>query len=205
MADKALTASKALRIPPRSWLENRRNWQIIGEFILGLDDDGNPIRECIPPEDICSIGEPEGKVLKSDGDDRAKWEYIDEDDLPDGGGGGPPIIGFAAGQAGSVLSSGVEGWVRIDVACTLKEWYLAVKPSGSVTIDVWKSTFGGFPPTDADSITNGHEPSVSSASTAYDTDLTDWSNTSINASDVIMFHVDSVTTVEQLSLEFVTE
>jgi hypothetical protein len=109
--------------------------------------------------------------------------------------------------SGSVLTTGVKGFIRIPVACTLTSWTLlstdAAATSGSIVIDVWKDTYANYPPTNADSITNANEPTLSSANKAEDTDITNWTTTAVSAGDVIGFNVDSVTTLTKVTLHIV--
>lgn len=104
---------------------------------------------------------------------------------------------FIFDGAGSAITSGAEAWLRMPYSGTLTAWTLLCEPSGSITIDIWKDTYANWPPTDSDSITNGHEPSVSSGTKAEDTDITDWSDTSVSAGDILYAHVDSVTDIER--------
>ena len=115
--------------------------------------------------------------------------------------GGPTPIIFQIGNGSNEITPGAEGWVQIEQTGTLTEWSLLADQTGSITVDVWKDTYTNYPPTDADSITNGHEPSLSSAQKAEDTDLTDWSAQTVNDDDVLKFYVDSATTVTKVQLE----
>lgn len=103
--------------------------------------------------------------------------------------------------AGSVITTGVKGYLRIPVAGTITAWTLLADQAGSIVIDVWKDTFANFPPTDADSITNGSEPELSAAASAEDTNLGDWTTVTVTAGDVLGFNVDSVATVTRVTLQ----
>lgn len=85
-------------------------------------------------------------------------------------------------------------------ACTINSWLLISRESGSIVIDLWKDTVANAPPTDADSITNGHEPALSVAALASDTDLSDWTTTTVAEGDVFIANVDSCTTCELVTL-----
>ena len=71
--------------------------------------------------------------------------------------------------------------------------------SGSIVIDIWKDTYASFPPDDGDSITASAPPTISGALKAQDATLTAWTKT-INAGDILAFNVDSVATIERLTL-----
>lgn len=100
---------------------------------------------------------------------------------------------------GTALSTGLKGWVRVPCGCALTGYDLTADQPGSIVIDVWKDTYGNFPPTDADTITGGNEPTLSSAQKAQDTTLTGWTK-GLAAGDYLRFSVDSVATVTYVVL-----
>lgn len=111
-------------------------------------------------------------------------------------------INFIIDGAGSEITTGIKGVVRVDFACTIVAWEIgSPKESGSIKIDLWKDTQASFPPTNADSITNGHEPELSASWAAEDTDLSDWSDVTVDAGDWIMFNVDSAATTTQVTID----
>ena len=116
------------------------------------------------------------------------------------------VVGIVIDGGGSVITTGVKGYIQVPYACTVDAWRIFADASGSIVIDVWKDTYANFPPTDADSMPgSGKEPTLSSAQKAEDTDVTDWTTDDINAGDVIGFNVDSATTVKRVTLQlFVT-
>jgi hypothetical protein len=116
------------------------------------------------------------------------------------------VVGIVIDGGGSVITTGVKGYIQVPYACTVDAWRIFADASGSIVIDVWKDTYAAFPPTDADSMPgSGKEPTLSSAQKAEDTNVTDWTTDDINAGDVIGFNVDSATTVKRVTLQlFVT-
>jgi hypothetical protein len=95
--------------------------------------------------------------------------------------------------------TGVAGYVPIgDTPMILTGWQLIADGSGSIVIDVWCKN--AAVPTNADTITNGHEPALSSAQYAADTDITDWSDYTLAAKDILAFNVDSTSGVAQVTL-----
>jgi len=109
-----------------------------------------------------------------------------------------------------IVSSGAiavdtKGWLRVYEKCKLVSWTLLADTSGAIKIDVWKDTYENFPPTDSDSICNGHEPEISASGIkAEDTDLSDWTTQIVNAGDILMFNVDSCTSITHIVLLFKT-
>ncbi len=104
------------------------------------------------------------------------------------------------GGGGSTITTGVKGDIRIPFACTLTGWTLLGDQSGAIVIDVWRDTLANFPPTDADSITNGHEPSISASGTnAEDTNISDWTDVTMDAGDILRINVDSVSSFTRVT------
>jgi hypothetical protein len=112
-------------------------------------------------------------------------------------------LGLTIDGGGSVITTGVKGFVVSPATCTITSATLlstdASATSGSIVIDVWKDTYANYPPANADSITASAPPTLSSANKSQDSTLTGWT-TSVTAGDVLGFTVDSATTVTRVSL-----
>lgn len=108
-------------------------------------------------------------------------------------------ITFFIDGGGSAITTGVKGDLEIPFACTIERATILADQSGDIVVDIWKDTYANFPPTDADSITSSAPPTLSSATKAQDSTLTGWT-TSISAGDVLRFNVDSVATVERVTI-----
>lgn len=79
---------------------------------------------------------------------------------------------------------------------TLTGWRILADTSGAIKFDVWKDVHANYPPTDDDSITNGHEPEITaSGDTAEDTDLSDWTSVAVTEGDDLIANVDSCTDI----------
>lgn len=100
---------------------------------------------------------------------------------------------------GSAITTGIKADLEIPFACTINQVTLLADQSGSVVIDIWKDTYANFPPTDADSITASAPPTISTAIKSQDATLTGWT-TSISAGDILRFNVDSVTSIQRVTL-----
>lgn len=96
---------------------------------------------------------------------------------------------------GSAVAAGSKGYLRVPEAGTIVKWSLLAAQSGGIKIDVWKDSYANHPPTDADSITDGNEPELSSAIKAEASDLSGWSTRTLAAGDVLGFNVDSCSTI----------
>jgi hypothetical protein len=67
-------------------------------------------------------------------------------------------------------------------------------------VDVWKDTYTNFPPTDADTITASAPVTITASGTkSEDNTLTGWT-TAIAADDILRFNVDSVTSIQRLTI-----
>lgn len=109
-------------------------------------------------------------------------------------------VGIVIDGGGSTITTGVKGYVSVPVAGTITAVRMLADQSGSIVVDIWKDTYANYPPVDADSITAAAVPTISSATKSEDTTLTGWT-TSITAGDILGFNVDSVTTIQRLTLQ----
>jgi hypothetical protein len=112
--------------------------------------------------------------------------------------------------AGSVITTGVKGFISVPFACTIKKWRLlstdAAATAGDIKIDVWKDTYANYPPDNTDSITNGNEPAIpASGNAAESAALGGWLSVAISAGDILGFNVDSCTTITRASLTLEVE
>lgn len=99
---------------------------------------------------------------------------------------------------GAVLSTGLQRTrIVVPFGMTITRATLLANESGSVVIDVLKSTYANFPTTA--SICASAKPTLSTAQKSQDSTLTGWT-TAVAAGDVIEFNVNSVTTVTGVTL-----
>jgi hypothetical protein len=93
----------------------------------------------------------------------------------------------------------------IPVRCPVKGVIVGVSVlteggTGSCVIDIWKDTYANFPPTSGDSICGSNKPTIVTGSKYEDTVLTGWTTT-VNAGDVLRFHLDSSTTFKMIAVQ----
>jgi hypothetical protein len=117
--------------------------------------------------------------------------------------GGSAVAGITIDGGGSEPSLGSKGYLRIPFAGTITKWTILANQSGSAVIDVKKSTYSNFPTTA--SITGGNSPALATAQKAEDGDLSDWTDVTIDAGDVLEFELVSVTSCKRLHLELEIE
>lgn len=103
------------------------------------------------------------------------------------------------GDLSTVIAVGTRAWVRVPVAGTITKVTMTAEPSGSAVVDIWKDTYANFPPTIADTITAAAKPTISAAVKSENSTLTGWT-TSVAAGDILMFNVDSCSTITRLNL-----
>ena len=115
------------------------------------------------------------------------------------GSGGTASIEFVMDGGGATLPTGIMGDLNIDFDCTINSWTLLADQTGSVVVDIWKDSFINFPPLVGDSITGSSKPTLTAQSSATSSTLTGWT-TSITAGDVLRFKIDSVTSIQRLTL-----
>lgn len=110
-------------------------------------------------------------------------------------------LGYTIDGGGDPITTGLAGMgLVVPYACTIQDWTLLADVSGAIKIDIWKDSYANFPPTDADSITNGNEPEIASGVRAQDTDLSNWTTVSVAAGDILFFNVDSCSTITKALL-----
>jgi hypothetical protein len=112
---------------------------------------------------------------------------------------GKSVIGITLDGAGSAITTGYKGFIQVPYDATIISATLLGDTSGTLVLDIWKDTYANYPPTDADSITGGNEPHLTSTDKYTDSTLTGWTTT-INAGDVIAFNVDAASTVTKATL-----
>lgn len=108
-------------------------------------------------------------------------------------------FGITIDGMGGVISTGQQGYVSIPYNATINGWTLLADQVGSCVIDVWRDTFGTFPPTSGDTIAGNERPTLTSQNANRDLALTGWT-TSITSGDIIGFNVLSATGVTRANL-----
>ena len=108
-------------------------------------------------------------------------------------------FGITIDGLGGVISIGQQGYVSIPYNATINGWTLLGDTTGSCVIDVWKDTFGNFPPTSGDTIAGSERPTLASQSSNRNLALTGWT-TNISTGDIIGFNVLSATGITRANL-----
>ncbi len=108
-------------------------------------------------------------------------------------------LAFTIDGGGQAITTGVKGNLRVPFPCIIDRVTLTADQAGSIQVDIWKSTYAGFPPSDADSITGGNEAKIVGSSKSDDADLTGWT-ASLSEGDILAFNVDSAATITRLTI-----
>lgn len=90
--------------------------------------------------------------------------------------------------------------MRVPYSGTITGWTITSDVSGSAVVNVWKNTYANNPPTVADAISGSEKPTLSSASKNQDLSLTTWTTTTITAGDMLIFNVESASTLTMLTV-----
>ena len=106
-------------------------------------------------------------------------------------------INYTIDGGTSAITTGSKGYVSIPFDCTIISWTLVADQEGSIEIDIFKSTYAGFP--DSATITGTELPTLSVAQKNQDTSLTTWT-TAITAGDILNIYVNSADTVTKVTL-----
>lgn len=101
------------------------------------------------------------------------------------------------GDGTNVITTGIKHRFSVPWGYTIKSVVLIADQSGSIVIDIKKSTYANFPTTA--SICAAAIPTLSAAQKSSDATLTGWT-TSIAAGDVLELVVNSVSTVTYVAL-----
>ena len=138
-------------------------------------------------QDLASDAATDGQVAKANGSGAVAFE----DDKV--------AINFIIDGGGSAIPTGVKGYIEVPFAMEIEGVTLLADQSGSVVVDIWKDTYANYPPTDADSITASAVPTISTATKSQDLTLTGWTKV-VAAGDVLGYNVDSITTIERVTV-----
>ncbi len=101
---------------------------------------------------------------------------------------------------GAEIADAEHADIYIPFDCQIVGWVLLAHETGSIVIDVWKDVLANFPPTVADTITVGGEPTITTAEFASSENLAAWTTTTCAAGEVIRLNVDSCTDIQRVTV-----
>lgn len=108
-------------------------------------------------------------------------------------------FGLSLSNGSNTITTGQKGYVKIPYPGTITSWTIMTNSIGSITVDVWKDVEANFPPTSADTITNGNYAYLSNQLINSDSVLSGWT-TNFLTGDIFTFNVLSATSVTNINL-----
>jgi hypothetical protein len=106
-------------------------------------------------------------------------------------------IEFVIDGGGSAITTGNKGWLYIPWPATIFFTRLMADQSGSIVIDILRSTGGAFP--SVSMVGGGNKPTLSAAQTSF-VAPSGWTSVVLARDDWIAFNVTSVATVTKVTL-----
>lgn len=101
---------------------------------------------------------------------------------------------------GAALVPGTVCYTRLPYGFTASKWSIIADQAGSLVLDVWVDSYANGLPTNADTVTNGHEPALTASATGEDADLADWSDVAWASGQIVAINIDSCTTITRATL-----
>lgn len=192
-------------------LQNTANLLVSDAGLIGFPDG---VRQIFNPDGTVSgvnVGEHtadpgtlvDGDIWYNSTDDELKAR-IDGNTVVLASGSQTYTVGVTIDGLGDVPSTGQKGYRSIPVTGTIVSARLLADQVGDAVMDVWLDTFANYPPTVADTITASAKPTISSDDNSEDTTLTGWT-TAVTAGDVLGFNLDSIDTIQRITLELEIE
>ncbi len=108
-------------------------------------------------------------------------------------------IQFVIDGNGMPVSTGIKGDITIPFDCTIVGWTLLADVMGSISVELWKSSFAASPPIASGKITGTNPPVLVGQSKNKSTSLATWSP-AVTADDVIRVSINSSSTVTRVTL-----
>lgn len=112
-------------------------------------------------------------------------------------------INFIIDGGGSVITTGVKGFVVVDFDCQILNWTIQSSIAGAIVIDIWKKAYAANTvPAVGNSIigVGGTKPTLTATNLSSQSASLNNYTTSISAGDVLAFNVDSATAVTLVTL-----
>jgi hypothetical protein len=113
-------------------------------------------------------------------------------------------VQFIIDGGGSLIATGLKGYLHFDFACVISEVTMLADQTGSIVVDLWKCAYSAFNPGThpvvGDTITGASVPTISAGVKYQDSTLTGWT-TAVSADDVIGFNVNSATAITRVTVD----
>ena len=112
-------------------------------------------------------------------------------------------FGIVIDNTPNVITTGFKGSVTMPYDGTISSWTIIGDQTGSTVVDIYKTTYAGYPGTAANSITGGNDITLTNQSKNTSSTLTGWT-VSFSAGDIMQWNVDSVTTLNKITITVLT-
>lgn len=97
------------------------------------------------------------------------------------------------------ISNGIKGSIMLDYACTLQDWVLIADQEGDLEVDVWRTTYAGYPSNATNSICGSNTPIINNAWKARALNMTSWT-TGVASGSILTFYVTSCSAITRATL-----
>jgi len=101
---------------------------------------------------------------------------------------------------GSAITTGVKADIRLPFGVKVESWNLVAKETGSILLGVWRDTYANFPPTSTKALHSGATGPTLAGAVKNTAATTAWGQPTGAGGEYIRVNVDSVATVQQVSL-----
>lgn len=108
-------------------------------------------------------------------------------------------ISFNVVSAAGTIADGAKTAAVMPFDATISQAILLADVAGSATVDIWRTDYGGYPPSIADSITGGTPPTLTGTIKNLDSTLLGW-DTALNEGDILVFVATDVIACRRLTL-----
>jgi hypothetical protein len=114
--------------------------------------------------------------------------------------GATGLLNIIIDGGGEAISAGIKGDLSLPFDFYIDSWKIYAKETGSILFDIWKSNYSDFPPTSFNAMHVGATGPNIVAGIKNTATTSDWGSPTGAAQDVLRINVDSVSTVQLVSL-----
>lgn len=107
-------------------------------------------------------------------------------------------INYVIGNGRSVILTGSKGYLVVEFDCTIDSWMVVADQVGNISVDVLRANYADYPATV--SLSGSGTPIHLSGTLKNQASPTDWDQTSLSAGDILEFTVDTVVTVQRVTV-----
>lgn len=122
--------------------------------------------------------------------------------IPPGGVAGDYLnatLNFPFDGVGGTILTGLKGYVEVPFRCYVTGWSLLATSVGSMVVDIYKDSFGNYPPVSNDSICGGAKPTLTNHDHVRVDSIPTWS-VDLEQGDILAFNVDSCVNISVATL-----